>query len=111
MENKIPKEYISRISKASTYFIFKNGPIKELEKDGKIKAEDILKIQEYMQNHLAYLYTVLLEDNNLKKFELIVNTMDKFYINDETEIQLDDDGFEKFYNQLFPQINNIKFEK
>ncbi len=34
-------------------------------------------MQKYMQNHLSYLYNVLLEENDLKKFDLIVATMDK----------------------------------
>ena len=39
-----------------------------------------------MQNHLSYLYTVLLEENNLKKFDLVISTMNKFYVNDEEEV-------------------------
>ncbi|MCI9071129.1 MAG: hypothetical protein HFJ14_10825, partial [Clostridium sp.] len=73
MNNKKPKEYISNIAKASSYFIFKNGPIKNLCKEGKISEEEIRTIQIYMQDHLAYLYTVLLEENNIKKFDLIIS--------------------------------------
>ena len=40
MENKIPAEYITKISKASAYFIFRNGPVKELHKNGKITDEE-----------------------------------------------------------------------
>lgn len=57
-----------------------------------------------MQDHLAYLYNVLLEENDLKKFDLIVSTMDKFYINDNEKITLNDDGFDNFYEKLF---NNV----
>ena len=60
-----------------------------------------------MDDHLAYLYTVLLEENNIKKFDLIVNTMNKFYVNDTEEIVINDDGFDKFYDSLFPKTNNI----
>ena len=107
MEEKLPKEYIANIAKASTYFTLMNGPIKDLNKDGKISAEELRNIQSYMENHLAYLYTVLLEENNLKKFELIVSTMTKFYVNDEIPVKLEDGGFENFYNGLFPAVNNI----
>ena len=67
MTNRLPKEYIAQIAKASTYFAFKNGPIKELIKNNKISEEDLKDIQKYMDDHLAYLYTVLLEENNIKK--------------------------------------------
>ncbi|MGL4773774.1 MAG: hypothetical protein ACRC2K_09440 [Clostridium sp.] len=104
MENKMPKEYIQNITKASAYFIFRNGPIKDMYKEGKLTDEDMKSIQVYMQNHLAYLYTVLLEENDLKKFELIVNTMNKFYVNDEEKVEINDDGFDDFYKKLFPGI-------
>lgn len=107
MTNRIPKEYIAQIAKASTYFTFKNGPVKELVKDKKISEEDLKMIQKYMDDHLAYLYTVLLEENNIKKFDLIVNTMNKFYVNDSEEVTINDDGFDKFYDSLFPKTNNI----
>ena len=107
MTNRIPKEYIAQIAKASTYFTFKNGPVKELVKDKKISEEGLKMIQKYMDDHLAYLYTVLLEENNIKKFDLIVNTMNKFYVNDSEEVTINDDGFDKFYDSLFPKTNNI----
>lgn len=107
MTNRIPKEYIAQIAKASTYFAFKNGPVKELIKNNKISEQDLKSIQKYMDDHLAYLYTVLLEENNIKKFDLIVNTMNKFYVNDTEEVVINDDGFDKFYDSLFPKTNNI----
>lgn len=102
MENKLPKEHIERITKASNYFIFRNGPIKDLLNDKKISEEDVKNIQIYLENHLAYLYTVLLEENNLQKFDLIVQTMSKFYVNDDFKVTLDDGGFDNFYSKLFP---------
>lgn len=107
MDNKKPQEYIANIAKASSYFAFKNGPIKELHASGKISEEEMNKLQEYMQNHLAYLYTVLLEEHNLKKFDLIISTMNKFYVDDKQEVLLEDDGFNKFFDNLFPQTSNI----
>ena len=107
MDNKKPQEYIANIAKASSYFAFKNGPIKELHASGKISEEEMNKLQEYMQNHLAYLYTVLLEENNLKKFDLIISTMNKFYVDDKQEVLLEDDGFNKFFDNFFPQTSNI----
>lgn len=111
MENKIPAEYISNIAKASAYFAFRNGPIKNLNKEGKLSDDEVKEIQEYMQNHLAYLYTVLLEENNIKKFDLIVQTMNKFYVNDDSSVLLEDDGFNNFYEGLFPKVNNINIKK
>ena len=49
----------------------------------------------------------LLEENNLKKFDLVVNTMSKFYVNDSEEVMINDDGFDKFYDSLFPKSSNI----
>ena len=39
MENKEVQEYIKNITKASAYFIFRNGPIKDLYKEGKINEK------------------------------------------------------------------------
>ncbi|MGL4740402.1 MAG: hypothetical protein ACRC41_06290 [Sarcina sp.] len=105
MDNKLAKEHIARIAKASTYFIFRNGKIKELAENGKIEDEDVKEMQMYMQNHLAYLYEVLLEENNIQKFDLIMQTMEKFYMNDDTVVELEDGGFDNFYNQLFPKVS------
>ena len=107
MEEKILQEYIKNITKASTYFIFKNGPVKKLQEEGKLTAEEVKEMQVYMQNHLAYLYNVLLEENNLKKFDLVVGTMNNFYVNDNENIELCDDGFDKFFEVLFPKTSNI----
>lgn len=113
MVNKEAKDYIKEITKASTYFIFRNGPVKKLYEEGKLTDEEFKDIQEYLQNHLAYLYNVLLEENNVKKFDLITSTMNKFYVNDPSEIEMNDDGFDNFYNSLFnPNESNsgIKFK-
>ena len=106
MDNKLAKEHIAAIAKASTYFIFRNGKIKELNEQGKVTDDELKEMQIYMQNHLAYLYEVLLEENNIKKFDLIVQTMSKFYINDDSEVRLEDSGFDNFYNQLFPTVDS-----
>ena len=45
MENNIPADYISKISKASAYFIFRNGPIKELHKNGIVTDEQVKDMQ------------------------------------------------------------------
>ena len=49
----------------------------------------------------------LLEENNLKKFDLVVGTMNNFYVNDNENIELCDDGFDKFFEGLFPKTSNI----
>ena len=46
-------------------------------------------------------------ENNLKKFDLVISTMNKFYVDDKEEVLLADDGFDKFYENLFPQVSNI----
>lgn len=105
MDKKLAKEHIAKISKASTYFIFRNGNVKKLHEDGKITDDELKEMQIYIQNHLAYLYEVLLEENDIKKFDLIVQTMSNFYINDDTDVFLEDAGFDDFYNQLFPKVS------
>ena len=114
MKNNVPKDYISRITKASSYFTFRNGPIKKLYEDGKISDDELKKVQKYMESHLAYLFNILLEENNLNKFELIISTMDKFYINDNEEVKMQDDGYDEIYNSIFNlngNNNGIKLSK
>lgn len=105
MDKKIPKDYIANIAKATAYFAFRNGPIKDLIKSEAISDEDVKSIQIYMQNHLSYLYNVLLEENNIKKFDLVITTMNKFYVNDDEAVNIADDGFDNFYEGLFPKSN------
>lgn len=107
---KKPQQYIEDIARSSTYFSFNNGPAKELLNEGKITEEDLRKMQSYMQNHLAYLYTVLLEENNLKKFDLVMTTMDKFYVDNKEEIIIQDDGFDNLFKSLFATPENIKIK-
>ena len=99
MKDTKTKEHIARIAKASTYFIFRNGPVNKLHKENKVSDEELKEMQEYMQNHLAYLYEVLLEEGNLKKYEIVMN--------DDTEVVLADEGFDSLYDQLFPKSSNI----
>ena len=47
------------------------------------------------------------KENNLKKFDLVVGTMNNFYVNDNENIELCDDGFDKFFEGLFPKTSNI----
>lgn len=110
MKSEIPKEYIENIVKATSQFVYKNGCIKEILEKGHITEEDNKKVIEYMENHLAYLYTVLLEESNIQKFDLIVKTMNKFYVDNHSTINIDDDGFDKFYDSLFPKSDNINIK-
>lgn len=110
MEKRIPKDYIAEITKSSSCFALKNGPIKDLLANGKITEEEYKSIEKYVEGHLAYLFTVLLEENNIKKFDLIVKTMNKFYTIDNEPVVINDDGFDKFYDSLFPKTNNITFK-
>ncbi|WP_195244977.1 hypothetical protein, partial [Clostridium celatum] len=89
---------------------FNNGPVKELLNEGKITKEELKNIQIYMQNHLAYLYTVLLEENNLKKFDLVMSTMDKFFVDNKEEVIIQDDGFDNLFKSLFTTPQNIKIK-
>ena len=76
MKDTKTKEHIARIAKASTYFIFRNGPVNKLHKENKVS-------------------------------ELVMNTMNQFYVNDDTEVVLADEGFDSLYDQLFPKSSNI----
>ena len=107
---KKPQRYIEDIARSSAYFSFNNGPVKELLNEGKITKEELKNIQIYMQNHLANLYTVLLEENNLKKFDLVMSTMDKFYVDNKEEVIIQDDGFDNLFKSLFTTPQNIKIK-
>ncbi len=43
MEEKILQEYIKNYNKGQYYFIFKNGPVKKLQEEGKLTAEEVKK--------------------------------------------------------------------
>ena len=48
MDNKIPKDYIANIAKATAYFAFRNGPVKDLNKNGKLSDDEVKSLQLYM---------------------------------------------------------------
>ena len=53
---------------------------------------------------------MLLEENNLKKFDLVMSTMDKFYVDNKEEVIIQDDGFDNLFKSLFTTPQNIKIK-
>ncbi len=43
MKDTKTKEHIARIAKASTYFIFRNGPVNKLHKENKVLMKNLKK--------------------------------------------------------------------
>ena len=43
MKDTKTKEHIARIAKASTYFIFRNGPVNKLHKENKVSDEELAR--------------------------------------------------------------------
>lgn len=109
--NNNEKEYLKKSSKALTYFTFNNGPIKTLKEEGKIKEEEVKEIQKYIEGHLGYILKVLLQEGNIEKFNLIVSTLDKFYVNDNEDVEIKDDGFDNIYKNLFNMNTGIQLNK
>lgn len=73
----LTSENITKISKALTHFAFRNGPIEDMHADSTkhITDRDMMTLNKYMVNRLAYVFKLLNEDK-WAEFNFLVEQMD-----------------------------------
>lgn len=101
----LTKENINKISKALTHFAFRNGPIEDMHADPEknITDEDMKKLNKYMVNRLAYVFTLIIEEK-WGELNFLVEQTDLMF-GGEWDNAIPDDGgnnelFIKFIEQL-----------
>ena len=101
----LTKENINKISKALTHFAFRNGPIEDMHADPEknITDDDMMKLNKYMVNRMAYVFTLIIEEK-WGELNFLVEQMDLMF-GEEWDSAVPDDGgnneqFIKFIEQL-----------
>lgn len=106
-EVMISNENITKISKAVVHFAFRNGPIEDRHADVKknITDEDMKKLNKYMVNRIAYIFTLILEDRWLE-FNFLVEQLDFMFGKHWDEAILDDGGMRELFENEINKFRN-----
>ncbi|MYL58643.1 hypothetical protein GLW20_14145 [Virgibacillus halodenitrificans] len=102
----LTSENISKISKAVTHFAFRNGPIEDMHADvtKNITDEDMKKLNKYMVNRVAYIFTLILEDRWME-FNYLVENMNLMFGHHWDEVVQDDGGMRELFEK---EINKFR---
>ncbi|HLQ83951.1 MAG TPA: hypothetical protein VK121_08970 [Pseudogracilibacillus sp.] len=103
----LTNENISKISKAVTHFAFRNGPIEDMHADmtKQITDEDMKKLNKYMVNRIAYIFTLILEDR-WTEFNFLVENMDFMFGRHWDESFPDDGGMRELFEKEINKFRN-----
>ncbi|SLL37275.1 Uncharacterised protein [Mycobacteroides abscessus subsp. abscessus] len=106
-EVMISNENITKISKAVVHFAFRNGPIEDMHADVKknITDEVMKKLNKYMVNRIAYIFTLILEDRWLE-FNFLVEQLDFMFGKHWDEAILDDGGMRELFENEINKFRN-----
>ena len=95
---------LTPISKAITHFAFRNGPVENMHADGKLSEKDMMTLNKFMVNRLAYVFSLII-DERWAEFEFLVEMTNKWYGHDWDDAIPDDGGtrymFKKIYGKNF----------
>jgi len=108
MKREIFKEKnISTIAKAITHFAFRNGPIEDIHADEakKITDEDMKRLNKFMVNRLAYVFSLIVKEEWVKLAHLI-QLKDSMFGSDWDEAIPDDGGMERIFKEMIDQFRN-----
>lgn len=98
---------IDSMAKALTHYAFRNGPVEDMHADGKLMEEDMMVLNKFMVNHLAYILDSVIKGEWLhleilySYYRCFGGDWDKAQLDhDEVEILLDSvlSGRDTMYN-------------
>lgn len=103
----LTSENITRISKAVTHFAFRNGPIEDMHADvtKNITDEDMQKLNKYMVNRVAYIFTLILEERWME-FNFLVENMNLMFGQHWDEAVQDDGGMRELFEKEINKFRN-----
>jgi len=106
-EITLTNENISKISKAVVHFAFRHGPIEDMHTDTKknITDENMKKLNKYMVNRIAYLFTLVLEDRWME-FNFLVEQSDSMFGDNWDEAIPDDGGMKELFEDEINKFRN-----
>ena len=103
----LTSENITKISKAVTHFAFRNGPIEDMHADvtKNITDEDMKKLNKYMVNRVAYIFTLIIEDRWME-FNFLVENMNLMFGHHWDEAVQDDGGMRELFEKEINKFRN-----
>lgn len=103
----LTSENITKISKAVTHFAFRNGPIEDMHADvtKNITDEDMTKLNKYMVNRVAYIFTLILEDRWME-LNFLVENMNLMFGHHWDEAVQDDGGMRELFEKEINKLRN-----
>lgn len=106
-EEMLTSANITKISKAITYFAFRNGPIEDMHADPKkrITDNDMQLLNQFMVNRLAYVFT-LINENKWIEFSHLVEGMKGEFDHDWDAVIPDDGNNKELFESIFEQFRN-----
>lgn len=77
------------IAKAATHFVFRNGPVENMHAAGQLSQEDMMVLNKFCANRLAYLFQLVLQERWTELYSLILS-IDSLYGHGWDDPQPDD---------------------
>lgn len=98
---------ISKISKAITHFIFRNGPIEDMHADvnKNITDEDMKILNKYIVNRIAYIFTLISKDQ-WAEFNFLIESIDLMFGHDWDEAIPDDGGIKDLFENEIGKLRD-----
>ncbi|MFB6468851.1 hypothetical protein ACE38V_19015 [Cytobacillus sp. Hz8] len=98
---------ITKIAKAITHFIFRNGPIEDMHADvnKNITDKDMKILNKYMVNRLAYII-ILIKENRWFELNFLVNQFDFLFGQNWDNAKPDDGGMGKLLEEKLDRYRN-----
>lgn len=62
-------DIIHKLSVVTTHYAFRNGPVENMHAQGKLSQSTMMKLNKFIVNRLAYIFTLMLDDNEMKVIE------------------------------------------
>jgi len=69
-------DIIHKLSVVTTHYVFRNGPVENMHADGKLSDNAMMKLNKFLVNRLAYIFTLILDDDKMYSIEKYCTTED-----------------------------------
>lgn len=102
-------ENLNMISKAITHFAFRNGPVETMHAhpNNQLSEEDMKKLNKFMVNRLAYVFTLIIEERWLE-FDHLVRHIDWMFGHGWDEAEPDDGGTRELIEMMIKDKKIIR---
>lgn len=93
-------ENLTSISKAITHFAFRNGPVEDMHAEGKLTQNDMMTLNKFMINRIAYIFSLIISQK-WAEFELLVEMTNHWYGHNWDDAIPDDGGLRELVKIIY----------